>query len=421
MSTPVFSAGIRTKLAAFAAISVIGTATACSAGLESLPLPAPTAGSDTYSLTATFANALNLPAKAKVRLAGADVGEVDSMTARNYTAVVTMKIRSDVEIPVGTTVELRSATPLGDVFVALKAPPRVAGAPMLRSGDSIPLEGTKSAATIEEVLSTSSLLVNGGAVRNLTKIVNGLGAALGGKGESLGQLLDESRVLLDNLAARSEAIKGALSQTSDLAATLSARQQTIDDALNASNPALSTISDNTGRIVDLVAQVNRITLQLAKFPSIRGEKSRSMMADLNRLSSELNDAATAPGESVAAINRIFGPVVKLTNATSAHVDIDLQDVAVGAFADPHHPIDPGSRGPDRSDVRNFIGSISYELMRLRDKVWGPPTPPPGTVPPPDAALPGPAPVPNTLPGPPVFPPPLEGSSDVPPPASGGTP
>ena len=53
---------------------------------------------------------------------------------------------------------------------------------MLGAGGAIPLAGTKSAATIEEVLSTSSLLVNGGAVRNLTKIVNGLGAgdAFGG-------------------------------------------------------------------------------------------------------------------------------------------------------------------------------------------------------------------------------------------------
>ena len=418
MSTRVFA--VRTTVVAVAVSSVICTATSCSAGLESLPLPAPTAGSNTYSLSATFANALNLPAKAKVRLAGADVGEVDSMAARNYTAVVTMKIRTDVAIPVGTTAELRSATPLGDVFVSLKPPAEVEGAPLLHDGDVIPLQGTKSAATIEEVLSTSSLLVNGGAVRNLTKIVNGLGAALGGKGESLGQLLDESRRLIDNLASRSEAIKGALTQTGDLAATLSARQATIDDALSASSPALGTISDNTNRIVDLVAQVNRITLQLAKFPSVRGVQSRSMMADLNRLSSELNDAATAPGDSVAAINRILGPVVKLTNATSAHVDIDLQDVAVGAFADPHHPIDPGSRGPNRSDVRNFIGSITYELLRLRDKAFGSPTPPPGTVPSPDAAVPGPAPVPNASPGPPVLPPPPDGNVDVAPPP-GGTP
>ena len=44
--------------------------------LESLDLPAPSIGSDDYAVTATFANALNLPDMAKVRIKGADIGEV---------------------------------------------------------------------------------------------------------------------------------------------------------------------------------------------------------------------------------------------------------------------------------------------------------------------------------------------------------
>ena len=73
-------------------------------------------------LTAVFSNALNLPASAKVKLAGADVGELESMVARNYTAVTTLRIMDGVRLPKGSTAELRSATPLGDVFVALKPP-----------------------------------------------------------------------------------------------------------------------------------------------------------------------------------------------------------------------------------------------------------------------------------------------------------
>lgn len=95
----------------------------CSVGLAELPLPAPSQGKRTYPISAEFVDALNLPGKAKVRLSGADVGEVETMAVRDYTAVVTMQIASDVAIPHGTTAELRSATPLGDVFVALAPPP----------------------------------------------------------------------------------------------------------------------------------------------------------------------------------------------------------------------------------------------------------------------------------------------------------
>ncbi|MGC7313272.1 MlaD family protein, partial [Mycobacteroides abscessus subsp. massiliense] len=81
-------------------------------GLSSLPLPAPSAGRGGYALTALFTNALNLPDKAKVKLAGADIGYVESMMTRNYVAVVTLRIMDGVQLPIGSTAQLRSATPL---------------------------------------------------------------------------------------------------------------------------------------------------------------------------------------------------------------------------------------------------------------------------------------------------------------------
>ncbi len=76
-----------------------------------------------------------------------------------------------------------------------------------------------------------------------------------------------------------------------------------------------------------------------------------MMADLNRLSAGMNAASVAPGASLARFNTLFGPILKLTNSTSAHVDIDLADLAVGAFADPYHPADPAAaRRPGRTSA-----------------------------------------------------------------------
>ncbi|MGV0852406.1 MlaD family protein [Mycolicibacterium phlei] len=382
------------------------TLSSCSMGLDRLPLPAPSPGDETYEISAVFENALNLPAKAKVRLNGADVGEVASMTARDYTAVVTLRIASGVSIPQGTKAELRSATPLGDIFVSLTPPPGASAATRpLPPGAVLPMDTTSSAASVEDVLSTAAVLVNGGAIRNLTRIVNGMGRAVGGKGEDLNQFIDQSTRLVQSLSARSERIKTALAQTGDLAATMAARQRSIDAAVEAAAPALGTVAANTDRIVDLVAQLNRITLQLAKLPSVRGEGSRSMMADLNRLSDGLNQASTAPGASLANFNRMFGPILKTLNSTSAAVEIDLADLAVGAFADPYHPADPGSRGPTREDFRNLVGSISYELLMIRNKFWGAPTPPPGTVPPPNLIGPAPDKLTPAPPPPPLEPPP----------------
>jgi ABC-type transporter Mla subunit MlaD len=269
----------------------------------------------------------------------------------------------------------------------------------------LPIDSTASAASVEDVLSTAALLVNGGAIRNLTRVINGMGHAVGGKGEDLNRFIEESTRLIQSLSARSDSIKSALSQTGDLAATMADRQQAIDAAVEAGGPALGAVAENTDHIVDLIAQVNRITLQLAKFPSVRGEESRSMMADLNRLSAGLNDASTAPGASLANFNRMFGPILKTTNSTASNVEFDHADLAVGAFADRFHPADPGSRGPGREDFRNMVGSITYELLMIRNKFWGLPTPPPGTVPPPNLIGPGPGRLTPAPPPPPMQPPP----------------
>lgn len=109
-----------------AAVATLMTATVLSGcatnGLGDLPLPAPGIGSGGYRLTALFSNVLNLPDSAKVKLAGADVGQVDEMHVRNFTAVTTLRILDGVRLPKGSTAELRSATPLGDVFVSIRPP-----------------------------------------------------------------------------------------------------------------------------------------------------------------------------------------------------------------------------------------------------------------------------------------------------------
>lgn len=120
----------------------------------------PGSGRRGYRLTAVFANALNLPERAKVKLAGADIGEVESMAAVDFRAVITLRIRHDVTLAAGSTAQLRTATPLGDVFVAV-TPPDQPGAGMLADGDTIPIDQTGAAATVESVLSSAVILVNG--------------------------------------------------------------------------------------------------------------------------------------------------------------------------------------------------------------------------------------------------------------------
>lgn len=360
--------GLRTAAAAVTVPLIAG----CTTGLESLPLSAPGATAASYSLTAVFSNALNLPTKAKVKLNGADIGEVGAVRAQNFTAYVTLQIRSDIPLRVGSTAELRSATPLGDVFVAVRPKPNMgADTPLLREGDTIALNLTTAAATIEDVLSSAALLVNGGAIRQLTSIVNGAGSAVGGRGTAIATLLQRSNTLISRLNGRSTQIKTALQSTSDLAATISAHQNTLNDAITASGPAMGVISSNTTQLIGLVDAVARITAQLSRFPSLQGTDTRSLIADINQLSAQFNTIVADPNISMTAINQLIGILMKFTNSTAAHANLEVPQLAIGAWPDMNFPGDPALHMPDGTDWHTMIGSLRYEWNLLSSKVLGP--------------------------------------------------
>lgn len=347
--------------------------TGCGVGLDSLPLPSPGSGGPTYELNAVFSDALNLPAKAKVRLFGADIGEVTSIEAEDFTAKVSMRIRKDVPLPVGSTAELRSATPLGDVFLQIRTPADDRG-PLLRGGDTIPLAATAAAPTVEELLNSLAMLVNGGAIRALTTDVNGMGRAVGGRGEKLAGLISETNQFLTKMTARSAQLDSTLRATSKMAGEVAGHQRSLDNALTAAAPALAVISDNTTQIMDLTDNVARITRQLAKFPSMQGTDTRSVAADVNKLSAVFNEIAMDPNLSLTAFNRLIGIMVKSSDSTAFHLRGEVSKLAIGALPDKNYAGDPGIHGPDGTDWHLMIGGLRYEWNMLLARINGPDRP-----------------------------------------------
>ncbi|WP_207544951.1 MCE family protein [Mycobacterium lehmannii] len=357
-------------LAMSACLAVSGCATE---GLASLPLPAPSVGAGGYRVTAVFSNALNLPANAKVKLAGADVGEMESMVARNYTAVTTLRIMDGVQLPRGSTAELRSATPLGDVFVAIKPPsPLEPGTPLLEDGDTIPLESTTAAATVESVLGSAAILVNGGAVRNFTNIINGLGKATGDEGQAFGALIRKTNDTLGTLNARSDEISTAMTETSRLANSSAAKNQVIADVMAEARPATDTLAAHTTQIADLVQQLGDVSNQMRKFPSIAGTDAsgRSVIADANTVARAWNDVALAPDATLYALNRLMPPFLKTLTSSSIALDASVDRLVLGSIPDIGYAGDPGLHGPKRHDWHQLVGTLQYTLFRLQERIVG---------------------------------------------------
>ncbi|WP_134071298.1 MlaD family protein [Mycobacteroides salmoniphilum] len=416
-------------------VAAVGTATMLAAtvlsgcgtnGLGDLPLPAPGVGSGGYHLTALFSNILNLPNNAKVKLAGADIGQVDDMRVSNYTAITTLRIIHGVRLPKGSTAELRSATPLGDVFVSIRPPAgATSDSPDLREGDTIGLDSTMAAATVESVLSSAALVSNGGAVRNLTNVINGFGKATGDQGQAFGDLIKDSNRLLGTLNTRSAQISDALTQTAQLADQLDTKNQTLADIVKEADPATEALAANTAQLSQLVLQIGATTKQLQKFPSIAGTDTsgHSLIKDANTIAKAWNDIAQDPTVDINGLNRQITTLIKSTPSNAISVRVSIDRLVLGSIPDAGFKGDVGSHGPKRYNWAQLVGSFKYTLWRLQERVVGKgvygddvpmrpsptepgviervPGPPPGAPvpPPPGQADPASAPAPGAVPAP----------------------
>ncbi|GAA5057834.1 MlaD family protein [Nocardia callitridis] len=169
-----------------AALAATLTAGGCGFDPASVPMPGAGVSGDSYTLHIQFANALNLPSRAKVMADGAQVGTVDRVTivdpakSRSGTGgyvSVDVDIAKSVELPVGTIAEMRQNTLLGDLHISLNAPHDGDGS-VLAEGDTITLEQTRPPVQIEDSLAATATFTQGGAFTRVQEIFDRLNAVL---------------------------------------------------------------------------------------------------------------------------------------------------------------------------------------------------------------------------------------------------
>ena len=201
----------------------ISLTSACSLDPTRLPVPGAYTPHHAYNIKIQFASVLNLPARAKVDSGGVQIGVLDRVQLEGTTAVTYVEIAGDTKLPVNTRAELRQATPLGDIYIALLPPDDRSGA-ILRDGDTIPFRNTAPADNVEDLLRSMSNLVAGGAIGTLqTTVVNVNKAFPKDPGE---------------LTRMQHTVAGVLNDLAD-------NQHTIDDILSGMENITSSFAANT--------------------------------------------------------------------------------------------------------------------------------------------------------------------------------
>lgn len=352
-------------LAGLALVVALSAVPACGVTVENIPLPKPRVSGEAYTVHAIFSDALNLPAQAKVKVGGSDVGIVTDISTSNFTADVTMQIRKDVALPAGSKAELRQATPLGDVFVAIAMPPREPGQEMIPDGGTVPLEQTSAGATVEELLTSISLLVNGGGINQLSKLVSEVDSIVGGRGEQISHLIVEMTNIIESLNGQTDHIDATLNGLDATFATLNQNKDSLGAVADALPPMIGTLAETNQQIGEVLAKIGVTSAALDDFASTTTSQFDNLLQNTTKLMNGLSQMGDSLGATLTTMHDLKPKAMASMEGQTLAVAVTLQYLSVGALSDPL-----GSRVPDGSDITAFVGSLIEVLDRVQERLQG---------------------------------------------------
>src|SRR5439155_3914344 len=189
---PVISRGTRLKVLVFLVVSLAGTAFV---GLRYVGLGDRLFGG-TYLVHADFATAGGIFPNASVTYRGVPVGRVDAVRLHGGTARVELRLQRGVRVPADLHAVVAQRSAVGEQYVDLR--PDTDSGPYLRGGDVIPTARTGTPLPVETLLANLDALVGSVNPRDLTVLIDELGAAFEGNETALRRLLDANSALLED-------------------------------------------------------------------------------------------------------------------------------------------------------------------------------------------------------------------------------
>jgi phospholipid/cholesterol/gamma-HCH transport system substrate-binding protein len=318
MTTPRRGTGWR-RLVALVALGAL--AGGCGFSLQSFPKIGGQSG-PSYPIYARFTNVLNLPANAQVRDGSAVVGTVTSITTHDFLADLTLAIRTDVHLPVGTTAQVRFDSPLGDEYVLL-IPPASPPRPSLAPGATLGTNATTTAPSIENTLAALGAVLNGGGITQLQTIVVELNKTFGGNQGQIRDLLGQLTVALRSLSAHTGDIDGAISAVGTLAAELNARRGTITSGIDAIAPAVGVLAKENGDLRGLLRQLTRLSRTTNAIVATSGRDTITDAHDLVPVINQLVGVEKRVGPDLADIARFEALTPKIAPGDYLQVSLTL--------------------------------------------------------------------------------------------------
>lgn len=286
---------MRRRMVAGAAVAAVLGLSGCSPtrGLYGVNLPGGASlGSHPYTVTAQFADALDLVPQSSVKVNDVPVGRVTkiSLEPNGKIADVAMQVNDDVQLPANAVASIQQTSLLGEKYVALAPPSTAPPTGRLTNGATIALARTDNGVEVEQVLGALSLLLNDGGIGQLQTIDTQLNVAVRGHGPAFRAYLKNLTKVVASVNQHKGAIITALHGLNRLAGTLRKQNAEIASALDTFTPGLKVLAQQRHQIVQTVNALGRLSTVTVR--TVEASKNNAV-TDLRELAPVLRDLASA--------------------------------------------------------------------------------------------------------------------------------
>jgi phospholipid/cholesterol/gamma-HCH transport system substrate-binding protein len=289
------------KLALFTAIS-LGLAVYIGAKIVGVHLGA------TYGLSATFGDATGLQGGDPVRLAGVPVGKVGSVKLVGESAKVTLKVDSNIHLPVDSGATVRWRNLIGQRYVQLTPGQSPV---MLRSGAVI----TKTTSVVD----LSALVNDLGPLAaqlnpdQLNSIFTALSQALDGNLGNSQSLVADLHNVLSTLASRNQTISQLLTDYRTITGALATRDQEIESMIDNLTLLSQSFAGNTALVGTALQNFSGLSTGLNQLLTTSGGQISGVIDNLSILTGVLHERI---GDLQAALHNLPPALQALFSATN---------------------------------------------------------------------------------------------------------
>lgn len=291
----------RVRLGVLAMVSAL-LASGCGFTPYDLPLPGGAdLGDRPYMVKAEFRDAMDLVPQGGVRSSDVTVGRITDVELKGWTALITMEINGDTELPDNTQATIRQTSLLGEKFVSLD-PPEQGGTGRLGDGDVITLANSGRNPELEEVLSAAAMLFSGGGLDQINTISRELSSLMDGRESELRDLIQNTTTFTQTLDTNKAAILTALEKVDRFAKSVNAQEEAIDEGLRDIPPALEVLDDQRDEIVEMLEALNKLGDVATKVIKRAREDT---ITDLRRLEPFLKALADSGDSLVGALRSML--------------------------------------------------------------------------------------------------------------------